>query len=83
MSFLSWTTIAVWVTALVLQCARFGIKNRPGSDRLYRTLTAATFVAVAAGCVLQAAMGIAGGGSVHVRAALLGVLILVLLAYVS
>ncbi len=82
MSFLSWTCIAVWVTALVLQCARMAIKNDPKRDRLYRQLTVATFV-VGVGVALQASMAIAFGGVVHVRGAFVGVLILVLLAFVS
>lgn len=83
MSFLSWIGLAVWVTALVLQCVRMAIKRDPKRDRLYRQLTVATFVAVGVAVALQASLALAFGGVGHVRGALVGVLILVLLAYVS
>ena len=62
MPFLTWTAITIWVAAFVLQCARVAVKHDPRRDRLYRTLTTATFAAVIAGCVLHAALAVAGGG---------------------
>ncbi|MEY4744687.1 MAG: hypothetical protein RL272_632 [Candidatus Parcubacteria bacterium] len=83
MSYLAWASGAAWVLALVLQCLRLASKHRPGRDGLYRPLTIAVFAAVAAGCLLQAALGISTGHLVYLRGTAIGIVIFVLLAAVS